>query len=44
METYSHKNLQLFVALHLLFVEADGFVVSAAENTVTLHHLFPQSV
>lgn len=36
---YPNKDLQ-FLVLQLLFVEADGFIVMTAENTVTLNHSF----
>lgn len=35
---YPHKKLHFLVVLQLLFVEAHGLIVVAAENTVTLHH------
>lgn len=36
---YPNKDLQ-FLVLQLLFVEADGFIVMTAENTVKLNHSF----
>lgn len=43
-DSYPIKNLQLLVVLQLLFVEADGLVLMAAENTVALHHSISQCI
>lgn len=37
---YPHQDLQFLVALQLLFVEADGFIVMTAEYTITVDHSF----
>lgn len=37
---YPHQDLQFLVALQLLFVEADGFIVMTAEYAITVDHSF----